>query len=91
MPSKKAVGAAPLLTGLLLASQSGQAIVQSGPSLWSVPSFIGGCAAIAIGVGILLDRDTRSSEATDAAKSSRVALLGLAVLSFVAGTGLAIL
>lgn len=91
MSSKKAVGIAPLLTGLVLASRSGHALVQTGPSLWSIPGFIGGCAATAIGVSVLLEQEAVSTGALDATRSRRTALLGLAVLSFVAGSGLAIL
>ena len=54
MPSRKAVGAAPLVTGIVLASQSPQAIVQSGLSLWSVLAVIGGCATIFVGLGLVL-------------------------------------
>ena len=62
MPSTKTVGAAPLIAGLLLAFQSAGTIVQSGPSLWSVPGLVGGCTAIGIGLGILLEWDTFTRE-----------------------------
>lgn len=55
MPSRKTVGAAPLVTGIVLAFQSAQAIAQSGLSVWSVLGLTGGCAAIFVGLGTLLE------------------------------------
>ena len=89
MPSKKTVGAAPLITGILLAFQSAGAIVQNGLSLWSVPGFIGGCAAIVIGLGILLELDTFKRATVDNTRPS-VAVLGFAVAAFFAGGAIAI-
>lgn len=89
MPSKKAVGAAPLITGILLAVESAGAIVQSGLSLWSVPGLLGGCAAVVIGLRILLEWDTFDQEPTGSIRSS-AALLGLAAVAFFVGAALAI-
>lgn len=60
-----AVGAAPLIMGILLTFESAAAIVQNGLSLWAVPGFVGGCAAIVIGLGILLDWDMFNQKAID--------------------------
>lgn len=89
MPSRKSVGAAPLITGILLAFESANAIVQSGLSLWSVPGFGGGCAAIVIGLGILLEWDMFDQESTGSNRSSGV-LLGLAAVAFFVGAAIAI-
>lgn len=89
MPSRKAVGAAPLIMGIVLAFESADAIVQSGLSLWSVPGFVGGCAAIVIGLGILLEWDAFDREPTGSNRSS-AALLGLAAVAFFGGAAIAI-
>ncbi|WP_139231153.1 hypothetical protein [Halostagnicola kamekurae] len=89
MPSKKTVGAAPLITGILLAFQSAGTIVQNGLSLWSVPGFIGGCAAIVIGLGILLEWDTFKRDAVGRNRPS-VAVLGFAAAVFFAGAAISI-
>lgn len=89
MPSRKAVGAAPLITGILLAFQSAVTMVQSGLSLWSVPGFVGGCAAIVIGLGILLEWNTFEQDLTERNQSS-AALLGLAAVAFFVGAAIAI-
>jgi hypothetical protein len=88
MPSKELVGVAPLLTGIVLAFQSGGAIVQGGFSLRAVPGFVGGCAAIVVGFGILLGRGSFELESTGSDCSS-TALLGLAAVAFLAGVALA--
>ncbi len=90
MSSRKAVGAAPLLTGIVLAFQSFRAIVQTGPSLWSASGLVGGCAAVLVGLGILSEWDSFGTEPTDVGRSTRVALVGLALFSFVAGVGVAV-
>jgi hypothetical protein len=89
MPSKETVGAAPLITGILLAFQSAGAIVRDGVSLWSVPGLVGGCAAIVIGLGILLERDTFERSATGNDRPS-VAVLGFAAAACFAGAAIAI-
>ncbi|QLD85667.1 hypothetical protein HWV23_07990 [Natronomonas halophila] len=89
MPSKKAVGAAPLLTGVLLAFESAGAVVQSGLSLWSVLGFVGGCAAIGIGLGVLLEWDTFEREPPTSNRVS-AALLALAAVAFLVGATIAI-
>jgi hypothetical protein len=89
MPSNKTVGAAPLLTGILLAFRSAGAILQSGPSLWSVPGLIGGCSAVVIGLGIMLERDTFERR-TNGDGVGRVAVLGLAAAAFFVGTAVAV-
>jgi hypothetical protein len=53
MPSKKAVGIAPLVTGMVLTSQSLGQLLESGLSLWTGISLVGGVAAILVGAGIL--------------------------------------
>ena len=88
MLSRKAAGAAPLITGILLAFQSAAAIVQSGLSLWSVPSLIGGCAATIIGLGILLDWDAFHQDPAGSNRSA--AILGIAAVAFFAGAVFAV-
>jgi len=89
MSSRKAVGAAPLIAGILLAFESAGAIVQAGLSLWSATGFVGGCTAIVIGLGILLERNTFEQGSTASARSS-AALLALATAAFFAGAAIAI-
>ncbi|WP_435098676.1 hypothetical protein [Halorubrum sp. N11] len=89
MPSKTAAGAAPLITGILLAFQSAGAIIESGLSLWSVPGFVGGCAGIVIGLGILLEWNTLGQDPTEQKRAS-AALLGIATTAFFVGTAIAI-
>ena len=89
MPSKKTVGAAPLITGILLAFQSASTIVQNGLSMWSVPGLIGGCAAIVIGLGTLLEWDKFKRDAVGRNPPS-MAVLGLAAAAFFAGAAIAI-
>lgn len=85
MPSRKTVGAAPLLTGLLLASNASRAIVQTGPSLWSVPSLVGGCAAVLVGLGILLEWGSFETDGDEPGTLAHLALVGLAVVSVAVG------
>lgn len=89
MPSKKAAGAAPLITGILLAFQSAGAMTESGLSLWSVPGFVGGCAGIVIGLGILLEWNTIGQYPTEQKRAS-AALFGIAAIAFLVGTAVAI-
>ncbi|MBP1987586.1 hypothetical protein [Halolamina salifodinae] len=89
MSSTKTVGAAPLITGILLAFDSGAAIVQNGPSLWSVPGFVGGCTAIVIGLGILRQWDSFEREPKGGGRPSAVPLL-IAAAVFVAGAAIAV-
>ncbi len=88
MLSRKAVGAAPLITGILLAFQSAAAIVQSGFSLWSVPALLGGCAATIIGLGTLLDWDAFHQDPAGSNRSATV--LGIAAVAFFAGAVFAV-
>ena len=88
MPSKAVVGVATLLTGTVLAFDSGGAIVRSGFSLWAVPGFVGGCAAIVVGLGILLEWSPFELESTGNDRFP-TALLGLVAVAFLAGVTLA--
>ncbi len=90
MPSRKTIGAAPLTTGLVLASQSAHAIVQSGLSLWSVPGFIGGCAATFVGLGTVLEWDTSNQTSSETSPTS-LAVLGVAIAAAVAGATIAVM
>ena len=75
MPSNKIIGAAPLIAGTL---------VRDGFSLWSVPGFVGGCAAIIVGLGILREWDGFHQESQDDTLTMAF-VLGLATIAFVAG------
>lgn len=89
MSSEKAVGAAPLLTGIVLAAQSARAMVRSGLSLRSVPGFVGGCAAIVVGAGILLEWGEFEAETpTERSRATDLALAALAFVGLAAGAGL---
>jgi len=90
MSSRKAVGAAPLVTGIVLAFQSFRTIVQSGLSLSSASGLVGGCAAVFVGLGILLEWGSFGTETTDGGRGAQVALVGIALLGFVAGVGVAL-
>jgi hypothetical protein len=90
MPSKKAVGIAPLVTGIILTSQSLGQLLESGFSLWTGISLVGGLAAILVGAGILSrwrGFDTESKETTDL---SGTLLSVIAVASFVVGAVVAV-
>ncbi|OLZ40747.1 hypothetical protein A6E15_06975 [Natrinema saccharevitans] len=89
MPSQRTVGAAPLITGILLAFQSAGTLVQSGLALWSVLGLVGGCAAIVIGLGTLRGWDAFERETIGNDRPS-VAVLGLAAAAFFAGVAIAI-
>lgn len=89
MPSRQTIGVAQLLTGMLLASRPTQAINQSGLSLWSVPGFVGGCAAIFVGLGTVLGWDTFNQEPSGS-NSTSVAILGVATVSVIAGATVAV-
>lgn len=89
MPSRKAVGVAPLITGLWLAFESAGEIVESGLSLWSVPGFVGGCAAIMTGFGVLLEWDSFSQDPTAENRAS-MAFLGFAAAAFFVGAAIAL-
>lgn len=90
MSSRKTIGVAPLLTGILLASQSAQAIVQNGLSLWVVSGIIGGCAAILVGIGTLLEWDAFDQERSEG-NPTPLAILGVAIVAVVAGATVALL
>lgn len=84
MASRQTIGAAPLISGLLLAVPSAQAFLQSGLSLWSVLGCVGGCAAVLVGLGTVLEWggfDQKPSESSPAS----VAILGVALLAGLAG------
>ena len=85
MSSKNGIGIAPLITGIILAGQSLPQLFQNGPSLWTVLSAIGGCSAIFVGLGILLEWREFSTETTESNQTVTLALTGLAVASFVGG------
>ncbi|ELY63132.1 hypothetical protein C489_19991 [Natrinema versiforme JCM 10478] len=72
----------------MLAFESAGAIVQSGASVWPVTGFVGGCAAIAIGLGTLLEWETLEREPTGSNRS--LAVLGLAAVAFFVGAGIAV-
>lgn len=88
MSSEKAVGAAPLVTGIVLASQSAREVITGGLSPWSVAGLVGGCAAVAVGAGILLEWGEFDARANEPGRTA--ALAGLALLSFAVGAGLAV-
>jgi len=89
MTSGKIVGAAPLITGILLAFQSAGTVVQNGLSLWAVSSLVGGCAAIIVGLGILLEWKTFEVEPTESNRPS-AAVLGFAAVAFFVGVAVAV-
>jgi hypothetical protein len=90
MSSKKAVGVAPLVTGLLLAGQSFEQSVLRDPALWSIAGLVGGCAAILVGVGILSGWREFEVETDTSNQNTSLALAGISVLCFAGGVALAI-
>lgn len=90
MPSKKSIGIAPLVTGIALTSQSLGRLLDSGVSPWAGAGFVGGVAAILVGVGILLqwgDFATGSGEPID---RPAAILAGIALVSFVVGAAVTV-
>ncbi len=90
MPSRKTIGAAPLITGIILAVQSAQATVQSGLSLWSASGVVGGCAAIFVGLGTLLEWGRFDQKPSDSSPAT-FAVLGVAIVAIIAGAIVAVL
>lgn len=90
MPSRKTIGAAPLTTGIILVVPSAQAIVQTGLSVWAVLAFIGGCAALFVGLGTVLEWDAFNQDPSENSPSSP-AILGAAIVAGVAGATVAVL
>ena len=90
MPSKKSVGIAPLVTGIGLTSQSLGHLLESGFSPWAGAGFVGGVAAILVGVGILRrwgDFDTQTAETID---RPAAILAGIALVSLVVGAAVTV-
>lgn len=90
MSTEKAVGAAPLVAGVVLASQSARELLRTGLAPWSVLGLVGGCAAVAVGAGVLLERGGFEPRTTDRRRASTIALVGFALSSFAVGAWLAV-
>ena len=90
MSSKKAVGVAPLVTGLLLASQSFNQSVLSYPSLSSVTGMIGSLAAIFVGIGILSGRWGFDVETDSSSQTVSTVLVVIALVAFILGFALTV-
>lgn len=90
MPSKNAVGIAPLVTGIALAGPSLRRLLATGLSPWTAVSFLGGCAAILVGIGVLLEWGDFGAENEEPARSATVVLAGIAVCSFAVGAALVV-
>jgi len=88
MSSKKAIGIAPLVTGFGLAGQSGSELLQTGSSLWAAFGLVGGCAAIFVGAGILLEWGDFSTQTTESNNPLALVWAGVALFSFVIGATL---
>jgi hypothetical protein len=89
MPSRTAVGAAPLVVGLALAFQSAQAGLDGGLSPWSVAAFVGGCGAVIVGLRTLLGSNAVEEGATENGRAAPAAL-GLAAVAFAVGAAVAV-
>jgi hypothetical protein len=85
MADKREIGIAPLIAGIVLAGQSLPLLLQTGPSLWTVSSVIGGVSAIFVGVGVLLERGIFETETVESNQGSNLFVLGVAVCSAFAG------
>jgi hypothetical protein len=90
MPSTKAVGIAPLVTGMVLTSQSLGQLLESGPSLWTGISLVGGVAAILVGAGILSRWRGFEAKSEGATDFSGTVLSVIALASFVIGAVVAV-
>jgi|GEM_PF-1022105 len=92
MPSNKAVGAAPIATGVLLAGTATRSVAQHGFELWTALALAGGLSAVAVGVGVLTGRSEFGPDDTDEGvdRATTVALAGLAVTSVAVGAGIAL-
>ncbi|MFC4358630.1 hypothetical protein ACFO0N_11830 [Halobium salinum] len=102
MSSRNAIGVAPLVTGLVLVSQSFGALTGGDSTLWVVSSVVGGCAAALVGVGILFgwgEFDPESGEADESESGGTgemgrpvpLALAGVALCAFLAGAAVTVL
>jgi hypothetical protein len=90
MPSKRSVGIAPLVTGIVLTSQSLGQLLEPGSSLWAGAGFIGGLAAILVGVGILLQWGDFATESPEAIDRPVAILAGIALVSFLVGAAVTV-
>lgn len=82
--SGRGVGIAPLVAGLLLAGRAAGDVASGDP--WAVFGFVGGCAAVAVGAGVLLGWRGFDPEAGDG-ESGRItrALAVVALVGFAVG------
>jgi hypothetical protein len=90
MASKKRVGIAPLIMGIMIAGQSLPQLLRSGLSVWTVSSVIGGFAAIFVGLGILLEWEGFGTDTNGSSRTSTLVLAGIAVFSVGGGIILAL-
>jgi hypothetical protein len=92
MPSNRAVGAAPIATGVLLAGTAARAVAQHGLEHWTALALAGGLSAVAVGIGVLTGRGGFDSEDADdhRDRTTTVALAGLALTSVAVGAGIAL-
>lgn len=90
MPSRNAVGIAPLVCGLLLVGQSLPELLDGASATLSTYALaaqaIGGSAAVVVGVGILREWESFGGERTEEETHSASVLLGVvAMLAFAVG------
>lgn len=90
MPPKKGVGIAPLVTGVALASPALRRLLETGLSPWTAVSFLGGCAAIFVGIGVLLEWGDFGTESEEPTRSATAVLSGIALCSFAVGVALVV-
>ncbi|QAU12591.1 hypothetical protein EKH57_07555 [Halorubrum sp. BOL3-1] len=93
MPSEKAIAAAPITTGVLLAGTATREVGQHGLEIWTVLALAGGLSAVAVGLSVLTGfRGSGSGD--DGLNGYRdqttVALAGLALTSTAVGAGIAL-
>jgi len=89
MCAKKAIGIAPLVTGVGLAGEAGSELLQTGLSLWAAFGVVGGVAAIVVGSGRLLEWGGFSAR-TESNNSLTAVCAGIAVLSILFGATLVV-
>jgi hypothetical protein len=94
MPSDKAIAAAPIATGVLLAGTATRELGRNGPELWTLLALTGGVSAVAVGLGVLTESNgfgPGDGDRNGHRKRTTLALTGLALTSAAVGVGISLL
>ena len=91
MPSKKAIAAAQITTGVLLAGTAAREVAQYGFEIWTVLALAGGLSAVAVGLSVLTGLSGFDFDDFDGNRDwTTVALASLALTCVAVGAGIAL-